>query len=121
MLNGEAGGDRVEGLLESIGGGAEVRVYLSWVNWCEVFTRTQRDNPEANAEELISALAGVELVPFGPGAAQLAAGYAKVNRALSLGDRACLALAKVNSATAWTAHRIWAQFELDVPIKLIRP
>lgn len=121
MLNGEAGGDRVESLLESMEGVANVRVALSWVNWCEVLTRTQRDNPEATAEELTSALAGVELVPFGPAAAQLAAGYAQVTRALSLGDRACLALAKMMDGSVWTADRVWAQLELDVPVTLIRP
>jgi PIN domain nuclease of toxin-antitoxin system len=121
MIQGEAGGQRVEALLDSIEVGADVQVSISWVNWCEVLTRTQRDNRGMTAEELTAALTGVELVPFGRAAAELAAGYAKVNRALSLGDRACLALAKMNHATAWTADRIWIQIQLDVPVELIRP
>ena len=52
--------------------------------------------------------------------AELAAQYALVSRTLSLGDRACLALAKSWGATAWTADRIWAQCSLDVPVQLIR-
>jgi PIN domain nuclease of toxin-antitoxin system len=62
----------------------------------------------------------VKLIPFDKAAAELAAGYALVSQALSLGDRACLALAKINHATAWTADRVWIQFKLDVPVELIR-
>jgi len=121
MIQNEPGGMRVEGLLDSLEHGAKVKVAMSWVNWCEVLTRTQRDNKTMTAEDLNAALAGVELVPFGRAAAELAAGYAQVNRALSFGDRACLALAKTNQATAWTADRAWAQVKLDVPVELIRP
>ena len=121
MVQGERGGDRVEALLDSIESGADVQVAISWVNWCEVLTRAQRDNPSMTADELTGALGGVELVPFGEAAAELAAGYARVSRALSFGDRACLALAKLNHATAWTADRFWTQCVLDVPVKLILP
>jgi len=52
--------------------------------------------------------------------AELAASYAKVSRALSLGDRACLALARINHATAWTSDQLWMQLALNVPVELIR-
>jgi len=121
MIQGEAGGARVDALLDSIELGEDVQVAISSVNWCEVLMRTQRDYDGMTAEELTAALAGVEVVPFGKASAELAAKYAQVDRALSLGDRACLALAKSRGATAWTADRIWAQFKLDVPVELIRP
>jgi len=121
MIQGEPGGERVDELLDSIELGADLNVFMSWVNWCEVLTRTQRDNRTMTSEDLTAALVGVQLVPFGKAAAELATGYALVSQALSLGDRACLALAKTNHATAWTADRVWAQFNLDVPIELIRP
>jgi len=121
MVQGERGGERVEALLDSIESGADVWVVISWVNWCEVLKRAQRDNPGMIADELTGALAGVELVPFGEASAELAASYAKVSRALSLGDRACLALARINHATAWTADRFWTECGLDVPVELIRP
>jgi len=121
MIQGEPGGARVDALLDSIERGEDVQVAISSVNWCEVLTRTQREYDGMTAEELTAALAGVELVPFGKASAELAAKYAQVDRALSLGDRACLALAKSRGATAWTADRIWAQFKLDVPVELIRP
>lgn len=121
MIQGEPGGERIEALLDSLELGADVQMAISSVNWCEVLTRTQRDNRGMTAEELTAALSGVELVPFGNAAAELAASYAQVDRALSLGDRACLALAKIRHATAWTADRVWAQFKLDIPVELIRP
>ncbi len=39
---------------------------------------------------------------------------------LSLGDRACLALAKRLTARAVTAERTWAQLDVDVQVELIR-
>jgi PIN domain nuclease of toxin-antitoxin system len=120
MVLGERGGERIEALLDSIEAGADLQVYVSWVNWCEVLTRNRRDNPEATADELTAALVGVELVPFAGYGAELAANYAGVNRALCLGDRACLALARSLQATAWTTERLWARCVLDVPVELIR-
>ena len=120
MIQGEPGGERVETLLDSLEPGADVQVAISSVNWCEILTRVQRDNRSMTAEDLTAALAGVELVPFDKEAAELAAIYARVNQALSLGDRACLALAAARSATAWTADRVWGQLKLDVAVELIR-
>ncbi len=120
MIQGEPGGERVAFLLDSIELGADVKVSIGSVNWCEVLTRTRRDYNGMTVEELTAALAGVELVPFDKACAELAAAYASVNRALSLGDRACLALAKIKQATAWTTERLWSQCKLDVPVELIR-
>ena len=120
MIQGERGGERVEALLDAIEVDTDVMVAISSVNWCEILTRTQRDNNSMTAEQLSAALAGVEVVPFGQAAAELAASYAFVSRSLSLGDRACLALAKTRHATAWTADRYWTQCSLDVQIELIR-
>jgi PIN domain nuclease of toxin-antitoxin system len=120
MVQGEPGGERVEALLHALETGADVQVAISSVNWCEILTRMRRDYPAITPEELTAVLAGTELVPFDKATAEVAAGYAIVSRALSLGDRACLALAKINQATAWTADRVWLQFDLDVPVELIR-
>lgn len=42
------------------------------------------------------------------------------HRGLSLGDRACLALAIREKATAWTADRNWADLDLPCKVELIR-
>lgn len=41
-------------------------------------------------------------------------------RGLSLGDRACLALAKARGAPALTADRAWAEVAAGVEVRLIR-
>jgi len=120
MVQGEPGGERVEAILDAMELGADVEVSISSVNWCEILTRTQRDHQGLAADELAAAFAGIELVPFDKATAEIAASYARVSQALSLGDRACLALAKSKQATAWTADRLWSQCNLDVPIELIR-
>jgi len=120
MIQGEPGGEQVEALLDAAELGADVQIAISSVNWCEILTRTQRDNNGMTSEELSAALVGVKLIPFDRAASELAASYALFSQSLSLGDRACLALAKTRGATAWTADRIWTQFKLDVPVELIR-
>lgn len=48
--------------------------------------------------------------------------YPKTSRrGLSLGDRSCLALAQRFRAPALTAEHVWAELELDIEIRLIRP
>ena len=121
MIQGEPGGDRIEALLDAAELGVDVQVAISSVNWCEILTRMQRDNKGATPEELSAVLARVKVVPFDKAAAEIAASYALVSQSLSLGDRACLSLAKARRATAWTADRIWTRFKLDVPVELIRP
>lgn len=95
-------------------------VAMSSVNWCETLTRLQRDSPIMDAKKLISMLPGVEVVAFSQSEAEVAAELTKRSGALSLGDRACLALAHVRKATAWTTDRIWAQVKADVPIEVLR-
>ena len=119
ILN-EPGSERVDALLDELELGSGVEVFISSVNWCEVLTRMQREKLNLSGERLAAVLSGVELVPFARSDAEAAATYSNFSRALSLGDRSCLALAKSNQATAWTAERLWSQCNLDVSIELIR-
>jgi len=112
----EPGGEKVMALIRA----QKAAVTMSSVNWCEIITRLQRDSPIMNAKKLTSMLPGVEVVEFGQPDAEAAAEYAKVSAALSLGDRACLALASARGATAWTTDKIWAQAKVGVPIEVLR-
>ena len=73
-----------------------------------------------NAKKLTSMLPGVEVVPFSQSEAEVAAEFAKRSGALSLGDRACLALAHTRKATAWTTDKIWTQVKASVQIEILR-
>ena len=120
MILKEPGGERVDGLLDAAELGSAVQIAISSVNWCEILTRMQREKLSLSGETLSAILAGVEVVPFGRAEAEVAAAYVDFSRALSLGDRACLALAKSKRATAWTTERLWSQCQVDVPVELIR-
>lgn len=116
LILGEPGGDRVMALLRA----QRASVAMSSVNWCETLTRLQRDSPIVDAKKLTSMLPGVEVVAFSRSEAEVAAEFAKRSGALSLGDRACLALAHTRRATAWTTDKIWTQVKASVPIEILR-
>ena len=120
MILNEPGGERVDALLDALELGSDAEVFISSVNWCEILTRMQREKLAVSGERLSAVLTGVEMVPFVRAEAELAAAFSYVSRALSLGDRACLALAKSQQASAWTTERLWSQCQLDVPVELIR-
>ena len=116
MILGERGGEQVRSAIQE----GKTPIAISSVNWCEVLTRLRRDSLLVDGERMDAMLPGVEVAQFERDVAEIAAGFARIDQSLSLGDRACLALAKSFGATAWTADRIWTQLQLDVPIELIR-
>ena len=75
-------------------------------------------------DEVLSTLARSKLgfVPFDDDQAKLAAELLPRTRAkgLSLGDRACLALAIARGLPALTADRTWATLHLPIKVVLIR-
>lgn len=102
---------------------------ISAVNWSEVLTKlTQRGITGRAPAEALLAL-GVDVVPFTEADAQRAAELWPIGRAdgLSLGDRACLAVAQdvrdgtgVTAVTAVTADKIWAKLSIpNVMVQLI--
>jgi PIN domain nuclease of toxin-antitoxin system len=68
------------------------------------------------------AAAGVEMVPFQAEDAALAASLRPKTDplGLSLGDRACLALALARGVPVLTADRQWGSLDLGIDIRLIR-
>ena len=110
-------------------GGAKVRaailsplyaVAISTVNWCEVLTKLSRKIPTITAEKLEAILPGVEVVPFGRAEAEQTASLAKSCPNISMGDRACLALACFLDSTAWTTDKIWAQTSVGAKVEILR-
>ncbi len=95
---------------------------LSAVNLAEVIGRFVRDGHDP--DEVLARLSAseIELVPFTSEQAAIAAKLIpKTSRfGLSLGDRACLALALFRSIPALTADRDWKKLKLGVSIAVIR-
>ena len=95
---------------------------LSSVNLAEVASRFARDGHDPVAAVSQIADSGIEIVPFlADDAAMTAMLDPPTRRAgLSLGDRACLALALARGIPAMTADRAWARLDLDIEVQLIR-
>ncbi|HKN19805.1 MAG TPA: type II toxin-antitoxin system VapC family toxin [Terracidiphilus sp.] len=120
MILKEPGGGRVESALDATSQGTEIEIAISSVNWCEVLTRLQRSPASLTPEELAGILSGVDVVPFERSGAEQAAQLNLLAPSISLGDRACLALASVRKATAWTTDKSWNRVKAGIPIELLR-
>ena len=114
-LQHERGHAVVEPLLE--------RAAISAVNLSEVLQKALAAGVSTDGLEADLDVAGVRVYPFDAEdavyAAELWAGTRKLG--LSLGDRACLALAKRLQIPAYTADRVWAQVKVvGVTVKTVR-
>ena len=114
LLNDEPGADQVWTHLPG--------AYLSAVNAAEVAAKLVDGG--AGPEEAGQSLnrLGARIVPFENvdvvPAAQIRGASRSVG--LSLGDRACLSLAKRLALPAVTADQVWSKVVLDIQIQLIR-
>jgi PIN domain nuclease of toxin-antitoxin system len=120
MIQAEPGGERVDLLLDQADLGADLEISICAVNWSEILARLQRDRIDITGDWLASVLPGVEVVPFAAEDAESAAAIARRCPSLSLGDRACLALAQRRNATAWTADKNWAEMNHGVTLEILR-
>ena len=95
---------------------------VSAVSLAEAATRLgERGVSETETASVIAAL-GLTVLPFDE---ELACRTAQLRRpvrgsGLSLGDRACLALAGRGRVPALTADRAWADLDIGVEIELVR-
>jgi ribonuclease VapC len=113
-FNGEPGVDVVTRALPG--------AVMSIVNVAEVLTKTvEQGNTAEQALAGIQNL-GIAIAPFDEEQAVRAANLRRqtVSRGLSIGDRACLALASVLKQDVLTADRAWAGLSLPVQVVLIR-
>ena len=114
LLNSEPGSDVVaEALPEGV---------ISSVNLSEVIAKLcDAGMPEKAIRQALQPL-GLEVVAFGEEHAYQA-GMLRTstqNMGISLGDRACLSLAKMKNVIALTADRAWAGLSVGIIIKVIR-
>lgn len=110
----EPGAEAVEALLG--------RAVISAVNWTEVLQRFEAAGlATAGRRDSVEAL-GITVEDFSAEDAELAAVLWRPTRAhgLSLGDRACLALARRLGLPAHTADREWRRAKVGVEVVLIR-
>jgi ribonuclease VapC len=111
----EPGMDRVN---EAIRDGAVILT----VNLAEVVTRIlQRGSDESDMRRILTAIDPV-VVPFDEELAYRAGLLRSATRSagLSLGDRACLALAERLGVPALTTDRVWSTLQLGIQIEVIR-
>lgn len=114
FLFGEAGHEKVAEIIEDSG--------ISSSNLAEVISRFARDGHNADQVHQQIAGSGIEIVPFRGEDAALVAAFAPSTRelGLSLGDRACLALALRRGVPAITGDQVWARLDLPLDILVIR-
>jgi ribonuclease VapC len=97
---------------------------ISSVNWSEVVQKlAQRVVPDVAAVTAGLVALGADVLAFGRAEAETAAALWPAGRAsgLSLGDRACLAVASaVPAGFAVTADKAWSQVKAGVEIRVIR-
>jgi PIN domain nuclease of toxin-antitoxin system len=105
-------------IVEEYAGGAR----LSAVNLAEVRYNLADDGmSEENIDRSVGLLR-MEVIPFDEDLAQRGSRLRRTTRhlGLSLGDRACLALAKRLGLPVLTADRSWAKLDIGVEVRLIR-
>ena len=115
LLHGEPGAAAVAALQENS--------VISSVNWAEVLQKViaQGSRETRDVWQDLESV-GLRVLPFSAEDAELTAQLWLSSRpaGLSLGDRACLSLARKLGLPAITADRRWATIELDIEVRLIR-
>lgn len=95
---------------------------ISAVNLSEVFAKLA--DRGVKAEDIAESLAALDLDvrPFDEAQAEHAGALRSLTRelGLSLGDRACLALAAALDRPALTTDKAWKAFDIGIEIELIR-
>lgn len=111
---GEPGADRVSATLPG--------ALLSAVNYTEIIGKCLDAREDLGAVLRKLAAMGFSIVPHDMRLARRAGALRSLTRRLgmSLGDRACLALAEQEQLPVWTADQAWTSLGLDIDIRVIR-
>ena len=114
LLQEEKGAERVAQALPA--------AIIGAVNYSEVVGKlTEAGIDGSTVDGLVDKLQ-LTVIPFDRAQARLAGSLRATTRklGLSLGDRACLALATAHGATALTCERIWTKFEAPCKVETLR-
>jgi PIN domain nuclease of toxin-antitoxin system len=118
LINREKGCEIVEKYLEDS--------IISTVNFAEVIAVVNRElfKTEADRIEGLKLITDTlpQIIDFDVNQAIISGEFDSITRkyGLSLGDRACLALAKYKNIPVLTADKTWSKLNLGIKIKLIR-
>jgi ribonuclease VapC len=95
---------------------------ISAVNLADVYSKLVERGLTADQADAIIYRYGFEIVPFDEELARQTGVLRSATRklGLSLGDRACLALAQRENLPAFTADKTWAKLNLGIDIKVVR-
>jgi ribonuclease VapC len=112
--NREPGGDKVRS--------ADGQRMMSAVNFSEVEAKLLERGLSREAIAQLEKLLPCEIIDFDRTQASLTAKLRPhtKHKGLSLGDRACLALAIQQKATVLTADRVWAEIDVGVRVEVVR-
>jgi len=114
LLNDESGAEIVQELLPV--------AIVSAINYAEVVTRLSLlGMPEDEIREALNIL-GLAIIPFDEDLSFQTGLLAIVTKqdGLSIGDRACLALALKTGYSAVTSDRVWKNLNIKLDVKVIR-
>jgi ribonuclease VapC len=114
FINGETGADFVTGIIAD--------ALVSTVNLAEAMTKLVERSGSLDLARAALGVIALDVVDFDRALAEDAGGLVTRTRpyGLSLGDRACLALAVREGIPAVTADRAWRGVDVGVEVKLIR-
>jgi ribonuclease VapC len=99
-----------------------VEALISAVNFSEVFAKLAERGLSQREADMIVYRYRLEVVPFDEELARQTGALRPATKALglSLGDRACLALAQRAKLPILTADRSWAKLTLGISIRVVR-
>ena len=113
-VKGEPGADDVAAVIGD--------AVISAVNYAEAVTTLVKNGMSLPSIRAALGVAGLEVIDFDRGLAEVAGAMYPATKplGLSLGDRACLALAGREGVDAITGDRIWSKLGTEFKVRLIR-